>query len=282
MIGGVNGASMVGTDIFPMAQPWSTGTAAQPAITEAASLTAPTAITYARGQDSNTTQIFQEQVSVSYVAEATRQKLAGLSISGEVQPVTSEFDFQLMAALKQVAEDVNFTFLQGVYQAATDATTAAKTRGIIAGITTNAVAAGSSDLSRDLMDELFRKMAGGGAQFMTPVVFASALDVQRLSDLYGFAPMDRNVGGVNVATIIAPIVGQVSVVWDKDVTAGTLVLADVSACNVTATPVPGKGVLFYEELSKTGAGTSGELFGMLGLDYGAEELHGKITGLTTS
>ena len=238
MVGGVNGASVVGTDIFPMAQPWSTGTAAQPAITETGSLTAPTAITYARGQDTNTTQIFQEQVSVSYVAEATRQKLSGLSISGEVQPVTSEFDFQLAAALAQIYEDANYTFINGVYQAATDASTAAKTRGILIGTTTNAVAAGTVDLSTDLMGELFRTMAAGGATFANPVIFASALDVQRLSDLYGFSPTDRQVGGVNVSTILAPLVGQVSVIWDKDIPAGSLLCADLSVCSVVATPVP--------------------------------------------
>ena len=94
--------------------------------------------------------------------------------------------------------------------------------------------------------------------------------------------MDRTVGGVNVSTIIAPIVGQVSVVWDKDVPAGTLLCADMSMLSVVATPVPNKGVLFYEELSKSGAGTSGQLFGMLVIDYGAEESHGLISGLTTS
>jgi len=280
MVGGVNGAQTIGSDQFPLAQPWSTGTAAQPSITETASLNAPTPVTYTRAQDTNTTQIFQEQVSVSYVAEATRQKISGLSLSGEVQPVVSEFDFQLMAALKQISEDANYTFLNGTYAAATSAAVAAKTRGILTGITTNVVAAGSADLSREMMDELFRTMATGGAKFANPVIFGSALDVQRLSDLYGFAPMDRKVGGVNVSTIIVPLAGQVSVVWDKDVPAGSLLCAEMSVCSVMATPVPGKGVLFYEELSKTGAGTSGELFGLLGMNYGAEEMSGKITGLS--
>ena len=45
---------------------------------------------------------------------------------------------------------------------------------------------------------------------------------------------------------------------------------------------PGKGVLFYEELSKTGASEKGQIYGQLGLDYGPEEFHGKITGLATS
>jgi hypothetical protein len=56
----------------------------------------------------------------------------------------------------------------------------------------------------------------------------------------------------------------------------------MAVCYPVFTPVPEKGLLFYEELSKTGAGTSGQLFGMMGIDYGPEEHHMKITGLTTS
>lgn len=282
MIGGVNGAMATNSFDFPLAQPWSLEAAAQPAITETASLTAPTPTTYVRGQDVNTTQIFQEQISVSYSKQSVADKISGLSLAGEIQPVRNEKDWQIAANLLQIAKDANYSFLNGVYQLATDAATAAKTRGIITGTTTNEVAAGTVDLSRDLMDELFRTMATGGAQFVTPVIFASALDVQRLSDLYGFAPMDRTVGGVNVSTILAPLVGEVSVVWDNNVPAGTLLLADLSVCGVMATPVPEKGVLFFEDLAQTGAAQPGQLYGQLGIAYGAEEFHGKITGLTTS
>lgn len=53
-------------------------------------------------------------------------------------------------------------------------------------------------------------------------------------------------------------------------------------CSPVFLPVPGKGVLFYEELSKTGAAEEGQIYGQLGLDYGPEEYHGTITGLATS
>ena len=62
----------------------------------------------------------------------------------------------------------------------------------------------------------------------------------------------------------------------------TLLIADLSVCKPVFLPVPGKGVLFYEELSRTGASEKGHLYGQIGLDYGPEEYHGTITGLTTS
>jgi hypothetical protein len=280
MTGGLSGGNVLQASSFqfPTAQPWSLEAAAQPAITETASLTAPTPTTYVRGQDTNTVQIFQEQVSVSYAKQSVAGELTGLSIEG-TQIIRDERTFQIMANMLQIAKDVNYSFLNGAYQAATDAGTAAKTRGILTATSTNAVAASAAPLSKDLMDELFRTMAAGGSQFVTPVIFASALDIQRLSNLYGFAPQSVSVGGVNVEQIIAPLVGRVSLVWDANVPAGSLLCADMSVIKPVVLPVPGKGVLFYEELSKTGASEKGQIYGQIGIDYGAEEYHGKITGL---
>lgn len=284
MLGGVNASVNYGDMRFPVSQPWALSASSQPAITETASLTAATPTTYTRGQDFNTTQIFNESVSVSYAAlsQPARLGAAGLAQIGD-QPVTNEFDFQLSGAVDQIYNDMNYTFINGVYQAATDAATAAKTRGIIPATTTNAVAAGSVDLSKDLMDSLFRTMAANGAVFTQPVIFASALDVQRLNNLYGFAPQDVSVGGTNVSVLIAPFVGRVGVVWDIDVPAGTLICVDMSVCSPVHNTVVGKGEgLFYEDLSKTGAADAGNLYGQFGLNYGEETYHGKITGLTTS
>jgi hypothetical protein len=199
-----------------------------------------------------------------------------------VQQVRNEVDFQIAANLLQIAKDANYSFLNGTYQVSTGVTVASKTRGAITATSTNAVAAGDVDLSRDIMDELFRTMAAGGAQFVTPVIFASALDIQRLSDLYGFAPAAEMIGGVAVETIIAPLAGRVAVVWDYNVPAGTVFCAEMSTMRPVFMPVPDKGMLFYEELAHAGAGSSGQLYAQMGIDYGAEEFHGKITGLTTS
>ena len=64
--------------------------------------------------------------------------------------------------------------------------------------------------------------------------------------------------------------------------AGTVALLDMGKIKPVAKDIPGKGQLFYEPLSKVGAGEQGQIYGELGIDYANEALHGKITGLKSS
>ena len=287
MIGGLTGGRVrtTGAFQFNLAQPWALESASQPAITENGSTTAPTAWTYVREADVNTVQIFHTQVSVSYAKQSSIGMLDEIGTDGFVtagiQPVQNEKDFQIAAHLKQISTDVEYSMLNGTYQQATNATTAAKMKGIITGCGTNTVAAGSVDLSKTLVDELLRTMAGNGAIFSNVVCFVNAMQKQRLSDIYGFAPQNRNVGGVDI-NVIETDFAQLGVIWAPRVPAGTLLIADLSVCKPVFCAVPGKGLLFYEELSKTGASEKGQLYGQIGIDYGPEEYHGTITGLTTS
>jgi len=75
---------------------------------------------------------------------------------------------------------------------------------------------------------------------------------------------------------------MLGVAYSPQVSTGTIVIADMAYCHPVWLPVPGKGVLFYEELSKTGASERGQIFGQFGLDYGPKEFIGKIDGLATS
>ena len=61
----------------------------------------------------------------------------------------------------------------------------------------------------------------------------------------------------------------------------TILIADVAHIRPVFQPVPGKGILFREELAKTGASTSYQIFGQIGLDHGYAFMHGTITGLKT-
>ena len=282
MIGGIEGANakQSGSFQFPVAQPWALESASQPAITETASLTAPTPTTYVRGQDSNTVQIFQEQVSISYAKQSVVGEISGLSIEG-VQPIRNEKDFQIAANLQQIAFDADHSFLNGTYQAATDASTAAKTRGIITAATTNTVAAGAAALSKTLLNQLLKTMADNGAIFEDMVIFVNAFQKQKITDIYAYAPESRNVGGVNINQIETDF-AILGIVWAPNVPAATLLIAETSVCSPVFLPVPDKGVLFYEELSKTGASEKGQIYGQIGIDYGPEEYHGTITGLATS
>ena len=282
MIGGLEGANAKVTRSFqfPIAQPWALEAASQPDISETASLSAPTPTTYVRGQDTNTVQLFQEQISVSYAKLSVVGEISGLSITGD-QPVQNERDFQIAANLKQIAIDAEYTFLQGTYQAATDAGTSAKTRGIITATTTNAVAAGNAGLSKALIDQLLRTMAANGSVFDNPVVFCNAFQRQKFSNIYGYAPESRNVGGVSISQVETDF-AMLGIVWAPQMPTDTVLIADMSVISPVFLLVPERGVLFYRELPSDGAAEKGMLYGQMGLDYGPEEYHGKITGLATS
>jgi len=288
MIGGLQGEAIkvVADFQFPLAQPWALESAAQPAVTETTSLTAPDPWTYVRSQDVNTVQIFHRAVTISYAKQSVIGQVTAdattklVDITG-MQPVQNERDFQIAAHMRQIAVNTEYTFLNGAYQKATNAGVAAKCRGIITAATTNTVAAGSAALTKGLIDQLLRTMAANGSEFINPVIFCNAFQKQKLSDIYGYAPMDRNVGGYNINQIETDF-AVLGVVWAPHVPTSTLLIADLSVCSPVFLPVPEKGVLFYEELSKTGAAEKGQIYGQIGLDYGPEEYHGTITGLATS
>ena len=288
MIGGLNPTMSTQSFPFPIAQPWSLTAASQPAITEADSVSSNTATTVTRGQDTNTVQIFQETIEVSHAKLSTYGESGPIStgytpdlaIQGD-QPVKNELEFQKMAALRQIAIDADYSMLNGAFQEATSAATAAKMRGIITACSTNTVAAGSATLSKPLVDELLRTMANNGAEFNNMVILVNGFQKQKLSDIYGYAPEDRNIGGVNIKVIETDF-AQVGVVYAPNVPAATLLCADMAYCNAVVCPVPGKGSVFYEDLAQTAASQKGQIYGQLGINYGPEEFHGTITGLATS
>ena len=285
MIGGLGGGrtKVTRSFSFPISQPWSLAGASQPAITEGESVTGQNATTTTRAQETNTVQIFQKTVEVSYAKQSEIGAIEGIASVATTagQPVTDELAFQKMAQLKQVAVDANFSFLNGAYQAKGDVDVAAKTRGIItACVGNNEVKASATDLSKALIQGLLRAMAAAGAVFENPVLLCNALNKQRISDIYGYAPESRNVGGLNIEQIYTDFT-KLGVVYDPSVPADTVLIADMAYVFPVVCPVQGKTV-FYEDKAAAGASKKGQIYGQLGIDYGPKEYHGIITGLTTS
>lgn len=291
MIGGLQGGNVrtTGSFEFSLASPWALEIPSQPSVTETDSVTAPTATSYVRSQDVNTVQIFHEAVNISYakqsvsrMATVTENGSAGYGHQdlGDAQPVQNERDFQILANMRQIAVDAEYSFLNGTYVQSTGVGVAAQMGGIIPACTSNTVA-GSATLTKAMFNELLREMAGNGAEFRNPVIFVNAFQKQRLSEIFGYAPENRNIGGVNVNQIETDF-AKLGVVWAPRVPAATLLIADLAVCSPVFLPVKDKGVLFYEELSKVGAAEQGQIYGQIGIDYGPEEFHGTITSLSTS
>lgn len=118
---------------------WSTfdlRAAAQPAVVEGAA--APTAQERVRANVTNVCQIHQEKVSVAYSKIAAVGQKSG---TNNMAPnnVPNEVDWQVAQMLKQMARDVEWSFINGTYQKPSDNTTARKTRGLLGAISTNSL-----------------------------------------------------------------------------------------------------------------------------------------------
>ena len=281
-IGGLTGGMMTTNFEFATDSQYSQETAAQPAYTEDASLTAPTAISYVREQNKNVTQIFHEQINISYAKASNGGRMSGINTAGSVNNVISEKDFQISKALEKIARDVEYTFLNGVYAISTASNVANKTRGMIASSSVNTVAGGGAALTKAILDSLLLEMFTNGAMFKMPVIMVNGFQKQKISDIYGYAPEDRNIGGLNIKQIETDF-GNIGIMpAHRFMPAATLLLADLDVIAPVFQTVPDKGNLFYEDLAKVGASEKGQIFGQIGLDHGPAFAHGTITDLATS
>ena len=279
-IGGMTGGKSVTSKQFT----WQTvdnATAAQTVVAEGADATF---AERSRSEVTNVTQIMQYGVHVSYTKQAATGNLSGESILGN-QPVQDELAFQLDMAMKRAARDIEFSFLQGTYVADTNVSTARKTRGMLAAISTNERAAAGGALAQGDVDNVLKQMADSGAPFEQPVMFANAFQKQKLSSIFSsalaLAPRDRNIGGVNITTIETDF-GEIGIVFNRHVPADDIVIADLAYCKPVFLDIPGKGHFFAEPLAQTGSAYKFQIYGEVGLEYGPEQFHGKITSLSTS
>ena len=286
MIGGLSGGMKTENDEFSTGQLYEFPEAVQPNISEDASQTAPEATALAREQKTNVTQIFHETISLTYAKMANKGKLSGLNTAGQVANPTSELDWQIAQRLKKIARDVEYTFLNGTYHKASASSDANKTRGMFELCTSGThIAAGTTDLSLDLLKQLYKAMADAGAMFGNMVLFCGSEQKQRLTALYekqlGYnVPATRNVGGMSITKIETDFF-EMGVSYDPFVPSDSILIADVSACAPVFQDVPGKGTLFLEDLAKVGASERKQIYGEIGLDHGPAFLHGAITGLKT-
>ncbi len=259
--------------------------ASQPAISENASLTAPTAISYVRSQNTNVTQIFHEKVSVTYAKQSSGGRLSGVSSSLDQNCAPNELDFQTARAIEKIARDIEYTFINGTYQLAANSSQANKTRGMLAAAGT-VIDCENAALSQDFLKSAYKSAYNAGADFTNMVLVCGSDIKQRITDIYGsqwgFAlPPTRNIGGVNVTQIETDF-GTVSVLLSRFMPDGVLLGADISCVRPVEQDVPDKGNFFREPLSKTGAAEEYQIFGQIGLDHGPGWKHFKIVNIGTA
>lgn len=257
-----------------------------PAISETASLTAPDPSYITRSQNTNVTQIFQDAVAISYAKMSNMGTLSGANIAGQQANPMDELDFQVGNKMRKLARSIEKTFIQGKYNKATTDATINKTRGMDEAIKTNVIAASNAPLDIWLVNDLVQKIRDNGGDISNLVLW---LDTVTLNQLNGSAVESgvemgqaySNEYGIQVRDLLLPI-GRIRTALGEFIPSGTAYAFNFDAISPVEQPVPGKGNFFLEPLAKEGAGDKYQIFGQIGLDYGNELLHGKITGLSTS
>lgn len=255
---------------------------------------APPAETRVRGQDRNVLEIHQETVGVTYTRQSTQNMFAGTGSPmpnaasvGGTNAVDNEMDWQTRNALIQIGRDVEVSFLVGRRQEPTDNSTVRKTGGIIEATRTNVITnATPQPLTEVMVLDLLQKVwENGGIQVSeTATIMCGAWQRRQLTAEFitkkNYQETSRTVAGVSVTTIETDF-GRLNVMLSRYMPADTVQVVSLDLCAPVFLEKPGQGFLFSEPLAKTGAVDRAQIYGEIGLEYGPEIGHGKITGLTT-
>ncbi|WP_432131260.1 SU10 major capsid protein [Streptomyces tendae] len=207
-VGGLTGGGMTSGIEFE----WQTYDLRDPSQrTRVEGATAPTAEERVRANVRNVVQIHQEKVSVSYTKQATFGQLATPSAApyrgvDGANPVTNELDWQVAQALKSIALDVNYSFINGSYANPATNATARKTRGLLTAISTNRIAKGTSvtgaSSATDTVTSTGHGLADGAEIVFTNTSTATGIVAGRV---YFVDAIDTNTFKVSTSTGGSPI-----------------------------------------------------------------------------
>lgn len=240
----------------------------------------------------NVLEIHQEGLEITYTKQAAVGQLGDLGSShpygdGNNQPnaVTNEVDHQLALHIKQVARDVEASFISGTFNEPANNSTARRTGGLIDVINTNVVDAGDTVLTKDdVLDAMQECYDNGGImESETRAIMLGSTQKRALTEAFvnatdGYRYQTSTVGGVNVQTIETDF-GLLNVILNRHVPSDTVLILSMEDLSPCFLEIPGKGHFFVEELARTGASDSYQLYGEIGLKYGNERKHACVYNL---
>lgn len=248
---------------------------------------APTAEERVRFNADNVLEIHQEAVSLSYTKLAVGARGGYGSTARGSSPVVDEMAWQMEQQIKQVARDIELTFIAGTYAKPADNSAPRKTRGLLEAITTNVIDLAAAALTEGDVNDLFQAAYDGGGmqEGETRTLIVGSAMKRQLTKIFitdhDLQPLTRSVGGVNLQTIETDF-GRANIMLDRYMPAGTVAAVSLEELAPRFLNVPGKGHFFWEPLAKTGAAENSQLYGEIGLEYGNQRKHGKIVNATTN
>jgi hypothetical protein len=241
--------------------------------------------TTTRSNVSNVLEIFHEDIDVSYTKQGAMAMMASDSVANQ-SSVGAELPFQLQGAVDGFMEQVSKAFISGEYDLGSSSTPR-RTRGLLPSITTNVVTAdagsGAADsFSRDYFEEMVLAwFENGGSLTGNAVILCSGLQKLWIDRIYGKPEDSRTVAGTNLQVVSTPL-GDFPIMIDHHMPKDVISLTNLDMLQVNGLFIPNKGIIFEEELAKTGASDKTQLYGELGLDSGDETAHAKLENLVTT
>jgi len=290
LLGGIHGQVIeTSAKEFPIGVYYDLRSPSQPAILEGAA--APAAQYRSLTQTTNVVQIFHEKVSLSYLSQSDKAisgvvPIPQFGAQGNVQNPRDEA-FQVMAALETIAQDANYSFLNGTYaNPANPASTALKTRGILTAITTNLVDHSGSTINtaalyKTEVESLMATLIAttGYNPDDTWTIMADVTQFGNIQAAYASAttpPYDREVAGLKLRQIYTRY-GVLNLALDPDMPANKFAILNLGVAGIVGLPVPGKGMLFEEPLYKQGSSDETQIYGQLGVAHGPEWMHAMVS-----
>jgi hypothetical protein len=212
-------------------------------------------------------------------------QMDGVNIASQLANPQSELNFQIQRAMAKIAQDIEYTFINGTYNKATADTEVNKTRGLANAITTNVKAMGGKPLGLWDVCDILKAIYDSNAPTTGLCIWCDATTLFQLNadaqqNGLTVVPASREINGISLSSIVTPL-GTVYIYLGEFLPAGTAFVLNLDVLAPVNQPTPGKGNFFLEELAKVGAGTKYQIFGQVGLDYGPEWYHGMITGIST-
>lgn len=234
---------------------------------------------------SNVLEIHQEAVEVSYTKQSAAQMRATdgadhVTIGNTVIP-TDELTWQLNQQFKQIARDVEKTFLTGTYNLPTDNNSVRRTRGLLEAVKTN-TATHTGALTTDVVEDLFEQVwsNGGLQEGEARTIIVNAALKRQLTEAFikdaGYKEGSRSVGGVNLQTIETNF-GRANIMLNRYMPTNKLAVVSLEQLQPAFLEISDKGHFFAEPLAKTGASDKVQIYGEIGLEYGNERAHGVLT-----
>ena len=256
-------------------------------------------------------EIFHEAVQITFTAQAAYGEIVPFDLASSYKnsidklalegtnPVNDEMAAQLELVLELVAKKAEFQAFNGAFSDGTSSTRQMRgldehcslSGGNIFNNDANGDGSGADQkIHWDTVAGAMKKLYDAGAPLREPVLFISP---QMLLDLNkelvnptvsgaltgGILPRDRNVGGVDIDTIVTPF-GAMGLALSDYLPANKAFIVDMAFVTPVFLNVPGKGTVFIRDLDQGDNARMGKAVYMeMGYDFGPPQYHCEIADI---